>query len=279
MASVNKNLLLQKSTPSRIIFVGGSNLSFGLNSQTIKDSLKLNPINTGIHASIGIKYMLDNTLQYIQNGDVVVLVPEYAHYYRSLNFGSEELARTVFDVDITNLKQLNSDQIINILPFLPKYALTKFKLSEYINVKESDVYSVNSFNKYGDTYTHWTLGNRLEEIILDKTSGEFNYEIIKYFENFNSQVNKKGALLLISFPSYQASSYDNSANSILKIEQELKKSNLKIIGTPERYKMADSLMFNTAYHLSKQGVDYRTKMIIEDIKKYERTTSVLPNGA
>lgn len=71
-----------KSTPSpRIIFIGGSNLSFGLNSQTIKDELNLNPINTAIHVNIGLNYMLSNTIQYVKRKDIIILVPEYEHFY------------------------------------------------------------------------------------------------------------------------------------------------------------------------------------------------------
>jgi hypothetical protein len=57
-AKVKKDNLLKKTNNPRIIFVGGSNLSFGINSKVIKDSLKLNPINTAIHASIGLEKMI-----------------------------------------------------------------------------------------------------------------------------------------------------------------------------------------------------------------------------
>ena len=46
MSSINKDSLLKNTPSPRIIFVGGSNLSFGLNSQMIKDSLSLNPATT-----------------------------------------------------------------------------------------------------------------------------------------------------------------------------------------------------------------------------------------
>ena len=41
----------------------------------------------------------------------------------------------------------------------------------------------------------------------------------------------------------------------------------ELLGYPERYRMNDSLMFDTTYHLSKKGVDLRTQLLIEDIKK------------
>jgi len=273
MASINKNLLLKETQPPRIIFVGGSNLSFGLNSQMIKDSLQINPINTAIHASIGIKFMLDNTLEYVQNGDIIVLVPEYSHFYRSLNYGSEELMRTIFDVDLKNIKDLNVFQIVNIIPYLPKYSLTKFKINEYLNVKESDVYSVNSFNEFGDTYTHWVMEQQ-EFAPFGAINAEFNSDVLKYIEEFNIDLKRKGATLLVSFPGFQETSFNKSKIAIQKLKDELLKSSLLIIGTPDRYKIPDSLMFDTPYHLNKKGVDYRTKLLIEDIEKARTHNSV-----
>lgn len=266
MASKPKNSLLQNTPSPRIIFVGGSNLSFGLNSQMIKDSLHLNPINTAIHASIGIKYMIDNTLNYIQEGDIVVLVPEYALLYRSLNFGSAELLRTVLDDDFSNLKHLNFYQIFNLIPFIPKYCLTKFKPTEYLNVKESDIYSVNSFNEFGDVYTHWGMQQKAFDP-FGRINNKMNNDVIKYIEKFSSSVKGKGGVLFVSFPGFQETSFNNSKEQILKVEQELLNANLQVIGSAERNKIPDSMMFNTPYHLNKNGVDYRTKMIIDDIKK------------
>lgn len=266
MASINKKALLKTTSPPRIIFIGGSNTCFGLNSQTIYSTLGLNPINTGIHALIGIKYMIDNSVEDIKKGDIVILIPEYGHYYRDLDAGSEELMRTIFDVEFSNIQYLDIHQLSNIFSFLPKYALSKYRLSEYKNIQESEVYSVNSFNKYGDTYTHWN--KKPEKVTPFPTiSGDFNYEVIKYFEKYNEEISKKGAVLLVSFPCYQASSFKNSINQIKKVENELNHSKLTIIGSAERYMMPDSLIFNTPYHLTKSGVDYRTSLLIEDLAR------------
>lgn len=262
----NKDYLLCKTPNPRIIFVGGSNLSFGLNSQTIKDSLQLNPINTAIHASIGIKFMLDNTLDYIQNGDIVVLVPEYNHYYRSLNFGSDELLRTIMDEKIEEIKHLNIFQIGNILEYLPKYSLSKFNPSEYLNTIESDIYSVNSFNQFGDAYIHWSM-EKQEFPPFCSINDELNYDVINYLEEVNIAVKKKGGAFFVSFPGFQEASFNNSKVAIRKVQDALFQSSLTVIGSPERYKMPDSLMFNTPYHLNKNGVDYRTSLLIQDIEK------------
>ncbi|SEF48017.1 hypothetical protein [Algoriphagus boritolerans] len=265
-SSEKKNLLLTTVPNPRIIFVGGSNLSFGLNSQIIKDSLGMNPINTSIHASLGLKYMMESTLKYVKESDIIILVPEYSQYHRSINSGSEELMRIIFDVDILNLMDLSIIQIFNIIPYLPKYGMSKFKITEYFNVKESDIYSVNSFNEFGDAVSHWSLP-RQEFRPYPQINTKFNPDVIKCIIQFGNELQKKNAILLISYPGFQSTSYNNSHKQIYNVQNKLEESGLFVIGKADRYKIPDSLMFNTPYHLSKNGVDYRTILLIEDISK------------
>jgi hypothetical protein len=265
-AKIQKDSLLKNTDSPRIIFVGGSNLSFGINSQMILDSLHLNPINTAIHASIGLEYMMDNTLNYIKKGDVIILAPEYSHFYGRSIYGGEELLRTVADINPLDIMDLETEQKKNTSKYLLKYSFSKFKPTEYFGFKESDIYSVNSFNKYGDVYTHWTMKQQ-KFSSADTIRSICNPDAIKFIDSFRIELEKKGAKLFITYPSYQASSYDKSINQIKKIEQELLENNFELLGTPERYRIPDAMMFNTSYHLLKKGVDYRTKLLIEDLKK------------
>jgi hypothetical protein len=267
LSNVQKDSLMKNVKSPRIIFIGGSNLSFGLNSQMIKDSLNVNPINTGIHASIGLIYMMSNSLKFIKQGDIVVLVPEYQQFYGDYAYGTdgEELTRTIFDVNISKIRLLNIRQLINIFKIIPKYSLSKFKVSEYTNAEESDIYSINSFNNYGDAYKHWILKKQIFSPYGD-LGNQLNESVFEEIKSYQTEITKKKAALFISYPGYQDSSYENSSNSIKNIEVQLKKDFSCILGTPERYKIPDSLMFNTPYHLSKKGVDYRTSLLISDIK-------------
>ena len=267
-STIMKDSLLQNTEPPRIIFVGGSNLSFGLNCQMIKDSLNLNPINTGVHASIGLRYMLVNTIQYVKEGDIVVLIPEYSHYYKDYNIGSEVLLRTIFDVNPLKIHLLNFRQLLNTVPYMPRYTLSKFYPTEYLNITESIHYSVNSFNKYGDTYTHWTLATE-EFLPSKKNEHPYNESVMMGVRKFRSEIEDRKAILIVSYPGFQESSFNNSFHQIKRIEKEYKKNNFRIFGTPEKYMIADSMMFNTPYHLNKNGVDYRTHMFIKDFRGAE----------
>ena len=270
-AKTNKDSLLQNIPPPRIIFIGGSNLSFGLNSKMIKDSLSLNPINTGIHGNIGLIYMMDNTLPYIKSGDIVVVSPEYQQFYGTTAYGKAELLRTIIDVSPSTMSMLRIKQWANIIKYLPGFAITKFKPTEYFNLEESInfeervVYSVNSFNEYGDVYTHWNLEKR-NFSPDDSIDLEFNYSVINELSNFKNKLAEKGAVLFITFPGYQSASFENNRAQIMRIETELKEKGFVLLGTPDKYKIPESLMFNSTYHLSKKGVDYKTQLLIEDLE-------------
>ena len=260
-AKIKKDSLLISTISPRIIFVGGSNLSFGLNSKTIKDSLKLNPINTAIQGAIGLQHMMDNTIQYVNQGDIVVLAPEYEHFYGSFVYGGEELLRTVVDVKFLQLKLL---QVKSIYKFIPKLSFSKLNPFEYFGFEESDIYSVNSFNEFGDVYTHFGMKQR--EFSTDEVLTEYNPHTIDLINDFRINTEKKGATLYVTYPGYQASSFDKRIKQIKRIEKELLNSEFELLGTPERYRMSDTLMFNTPYHLLKEGINHRTQLLIEDIR-------------
>ena len=277
-AKLDKDSLLKNTATPRIIFIGGSNLSFGINSRIIKDSLDLNPINTSIHATIGLVYMLDNTIDLIRSGDIVVISPEYTHFYGKFAYGGKELLRTVFDVSLESINTLRSNQWFNIYRYLLKYAFSKFDIREYLLKKETQIglYERMSFNKFGDVYTHWKLENE-KFFPWEQIKGEFNYDVLDILLDFKSRVQEKGAILYITFPCFQAASFENSLTQIRKVEIELKKKGFSILGTPEQYKMPDDLMFNTPYHLNKGGLDLRTRLLIDDLKKQERAKNGFVN--
>jgi hypothetical protein len=269
LSSLQKDSLMKNIASPRIIFIGGSNLSFGLNSQMIKDSLNLNPINTGIHASIGLIYMMNDALGYIKKNDTIILVPEYGQFYGGYAYGDEgqELTRIIFDANFKKLYLLNFKQLLNVFKMLPTYCVSKLKSTEYSNYEENNIYSVNSYNKFGDAYKHWGLEREVFNPGGNFDSTKFNIEVIKEIKNFQAEIFKKNAVLYLSYPGYQDSSYLNSRNQIQEIEKCFINAGFHTIGSPERYIMPDSMMFNTPYHLNKQGVDYRTKTFIDDFRK------------
>lgn len=268
---LKKDSLLLHTPSPRLILIGGSNLSFGINSAIIKDSLNVNPINTAIHAGIGLKFMLDHNLKYIKKGDIIVIVPEYQQYYGNLFLGEEELIRTVFDVSISDSKYLSLQQWITLFPRIISYGFNKFNLLDYtlrkhIYINTDSVYFKSSFNKFGDASAHWKLNSINPPAIDIKDKYDFNINAIKALTEFQIKAEKKGAIVFIGYPGYQTSSFNKGLVQIKQIQNELDKKSFKILGNPYRYMVPDSLCYDTQYHLIKKGVDWRTKLLIQDLK-------------
>lgn len=265
-AKIDKDSLLKNTPSPRIIFIGGSNLSFGLNSQMIKDSLGLNPINTAINASLGLMYMLEHSLPYIKKGDIVVVAPEYSNYFGDAAYGREEMFRTALDVEgLKGLSTLSCRQFYNALPFIPKYCLSKFSVNEYRGFVADKIYSRNSFNKYGDVNAHWDM-KATKVKPNGGFSAEVNEDVIPALQNYQAQLQQIGARLFVSFPGYQEASYNKSKSKLIGVELRFKHTGIAVLGSPLRYTMPDSLIFNTVYHLTRQGAVRRTTLLIEDLR-------------
>ncbi|MDJ0510196.1 MAG: hypothetical protein QNJ64_13215 [Crocosphaera sp.] len=266
-AKVDKDVLLKESPSPRLIMIGGSNLSFGINSQMLKDSLNLNPINTGIHASIGLQYMMDDVLDNIQPKDIIIIAPEYQQFYGDAAYGRNELLRIVFDIDRESITTLNLQQWQKIIPYFSRFSISKLKPSEYFfqQSKKIGVYERRAFNQYGDVDIHWNHKPK-KFPTHRKISDEFNNQIVKEMVYFRNKATNKGAIVYVTFPGYQDTSFENNKEEITKIEKELIKNNFILLGSPERYKMPNSMMYDTPYHLTKEGTTLRTQKLIEDLR-------------
>jgi hypothetical protein len=264
----DKDLLLRDAPTPRLILVGGSNISMSINSQLLLDSLKLYPINTGLSASIGLYYMLDNTLHYVKAGDVVIVCAEYSQFYENLSYGTEDLLRVAIDKSPTAIFQLRSNQLSNSLKYIPKYALSKFKPSEYFFKEDkSEVYLRSAFNQYGDMTTHWMLKGKAFNTLTPLSQAHYNTHVVESLKHFRDVVVQQGAQLYITFPALNQHSFDQDSVEIRRIEKQIRAAAFLVLGSPLRFRMPDSLMFDTPYHLIQPGVNLRTQLLIDDLKK------------
>jgi hypothetical protein len=258
---------LLRNVPSpRLILLGGSNLSLTINSKLLKDSLNLNPINTAISWNIGFVYMFENTLRHVKPGDVIVASLEYNQFSDKAMYGGHDLVRTIFDVAPSDFYYLRPQQYVNMIPHIPAYAISKFKPGEYLFERDPlEIYDRNAINEFGDNSKHWTLPGRTlrAEPALPLYYDRLAFDLLKEFE---TSIRAKGATLLITFPALQQQCFEAGKAAIKAIEKEIADHDFIVMGYPERYVMPDTLMFDTPYHLIKQGVDLRTELLIEDIR-------------
>lgn len=263
----DKHEQLSRLSSPKIIFVGGSNASFGLDTRRIVDTFDMPAYNIGIQASIGLRFIMDDIKKYIQKGDILVLMPEYIQFSQDFSYGQSELVSILFDIYPEGRQHVSPDQWLIISKYIPQYAALKLRNVAGLSVFETPrVYSRNSFNEFGDAYIHWDLKN--ETFSPDKSAPyqeKLDKEVFQFIAKFSADIGSLGATMVVLPPAYQQTSFQNNERYIKQIETAFREINLPMLGGTARYKFPDSLMFDSPSHLNRKGVALRTSIAIEDL--------------
>lgn len=270
----DKVTLLETVEQPRIIFVGGSNLTFGIDSKTIQDSLEINVINFGLHAGVGIRYMLDNCLHYVKQGDIVVVQMEYSNFFETSNGEPETLAPLMMANGWQNFWEMNAEQKKNAIKGLPQVGFGNIKRClSYLKTQKWDSapsgskfeYRRSGFNDYGDEVSHYKYKH--EQLAVSNSQvqgGEIDADFVRWLKNTLKQYEQKGVKVVMMPPLCTHSIY------LLKyrddIGQCLSSIGYSYVVSPNELALDDSFSFGGGYHLTYQGVVQGTALIIEYLK-------------
>ena len=67
----------------KIIFIGCSNLIFGLHADSLSRRVGLPVVNYGLFAGIGLDYAADRAAEIVGPGDIVILAPEHVNWWHA----------------------------------------------------------------------------------------------------------------------------------------------------------------------------------------------------
>ena len=261
-----------KSLPSpKIVLVGGSNLSMGLDCARIEKAFKRPVMNMGLHGGLGLGYMLAEVRPYIRSGDFVVLAPEYTHYHCESYYGNKEVLGVIFDVMPAKRKDVSARQWAHLLRYIPNYAAKKLmnsvsRLTK--NVRQGEP-CAQTFDAYGDAVGHWQQADMpVVPLAPCGRPSVVNPDYMDGVQAFVEEMQGRGAKVVILPPCCQATSFDNTKPLVSWVEEELRRRHLPLGAPMARYRMADNLCTGTPYHLNKKGVDLRTTLVIEDLRRW-----------
>ena len=117
--SYTDKLQILKNTESpKIVFIGGSNLAYGIDSEKISEELNINVVNMGVNAGFGLKFIIDSTYNLLNKNDILILIPEYQHFFSIYSAGTSP---TVYNAYQQANVPLNKDQIIIFTKNISQY--------------------------------------------------------------------------------------------------------------------------------------------------------------
>lgn len=266
--------LMDTTQQPRIVFIGGSNTAFGINSKTIADSLQCNVVNFGFHAGLGIVFPMENCLQYIKNGDVVVMQLEYGNFFDGGNGEPETYPVFIKSTNWRYIFQLNVAQWYKVVSGIPRENIKGIvRLLRYPFRKSFDTpangasfkYLKSGFNEYGDEVSHLNYPSRKIHISGEREKRTVNKAFMVWFNDMIMKYERAGASVIILPPVCVKSYFNVSYND--DINEALTAIHHPYIAPPFSMALDDSCSFDTGWHMNSDGVSQNTANIIKVLKR------------
>lgn len=265
--------LMETTRQPRIVFIGGSNTAFGINSKAIADSLQCNVVNFGFHAGLGIVFPIEQCLQYIKNGDVVVMQIEYGNFFDGGNGESETYPVFVKSTNWRYVRQLNAAQWYKVVSGVPRENVKGIvRLLRYPFRKSFDTpangnsfkYLKSGFNEYGDEVSHLNYPSKKIHVSVEREKRTVNREFLEWFNDMIIKYEQAGASVLLLPPVCVKSYFDVSYSD--EISEALTAIHHPYIVLPSSMALDDSCAFDTGWHMNSDGVSQNTAHIIKAMK-------------
>lgn len=266
-------LELLKSTPSpRIILVGGSNVSFGLDAEMMEKALGVRVVNDGLHAGLGV-VPLRELQEYLRPGDVVIISLEYTM------FASED----VMEGDLSFLSDWieYSPRRIRYLsdPWKQVPALYATMLQRKVNREVNrmlfggsldetrSVFIGTKYNANGDFIGH--LGEesmprrKIPSVPYSVTSS--HEKIFLFLKHFHRLAHEKGVEVYFEAPASRKTNCENTGETAMAtfFNTFEERSSIPLLTPVDNVCLSDKYFFDTAYHLNGEGRQVRTQRLIE----------------
>jgi hypothetical protein len=265
-ANIDKMRLLSETTSPKMIFIGGSNLAFGLDSDKMRQAFGMPVVNMGLHAGAGLKFMLDQVNPHLKHGDVVVVAPEYSHFVGVFFYGESALLElATYSHNMAALKSMSLTSLGNTM-LLSNVSIFAYKPEQFLNPHDQIAYTRNWFNNYGDVITHLTLPNR-NFSTPHSLKTDINQISVQYLHDFIVANIDRGVTTVVVYPCLQRSYYRNNASTVSMIAKALSEKGIHVSSTQQDFVYNDDLFFDTIYHLNARGRQLRTEKMIQVLSK------------
>jgi len=270
----HKILLLDTVSQPRIIFMGGSSVAFDNDSRTIRDSLGYNIVNFGLHAGIGMRLPLEDGLQHIRKGDIVVMQVEYSNYFNGGNGEPETLPAFLAATGWKSCKNMNFVQWQKLIQGIPRENIRN--IMQYVESKTNNnpdapgggtgfVFRKGGFNEFGDEVSHLDFPDLKYMPPGTNYSTDMDPDFLEWFCCTIRLYEKADARVIMLPPACIESYFKVKYHRC--IEDSLVGRGLPYIADPAAMVVADSCMFNSGYHFNREGVRQNTANIIRILRR------------
>lgn len=252
---------LENLKSPKIVFIGGSNAAFGIDSKKIEKTFNVPVVNMGHRAGNGIRLPIKTISPQLRKNDIAVFMFEYGCFCGKYNL-AEILEPAQFHKEYLFLAE--EEEHRNIISDIPGIACANL-IGMFFPPRKSRAPYFPKMNEQCDHIAHLDLPSK--KFKPSKNLGKFNQNRIQFFTEKIKELRSRDVNVIILPCTFQKSSYENCKDSIKKLAEEFSKNEIPYQADTERYALADELYFDTPYHLNKKGREIRTQLLIEDLKR------------
>jgi len=267
----------------RIIIAGGSNVAFGVDSSRLQSALHRPAVNLGLHGGVGLAFMLNEVVDGTRAGDLVVLVPEYEHFYGHLMYG-ELVAAELLQHNWPAFKYFNTRQQLGHLAinFPTLTGQEAFALLEEAKQSlrgsrtdfvESTVYRRDAFDALGDMVAHLKEAPKPRQVVssVQRLHGVFNHAAVRALAESVKAIQARGADVVVVYPPVAESYWQKNRDVIEELAGRL--SRQWMTSRPDDWVYDDGLFYDSAYHLNRDGRAQRTERLLELLRAHASATA------
>ena len=268
-ATIDKHKRLKSIPSSRLILVGGSNLAFGIKSETLETALGLPLVNMGLHINLGAPFMLGEVLGSVRRGDVVVLsfeyeifVPKAADLLRAQLL--ERRPASVTAIPSSKWKELCDQYGLCILGGLARRTIVNRFNEEDLGT--GSTYRRDLFDPQGSYVGHYgkpseKFSDAPDNLVLIPPGD------LALITEFVRTCQERGALCFFSCPPHPLSLVTPVPAILEKNLETLREvPGLVLIDSPQEQGYERELFYDSTYHLTEAGATQRTEKLVRALK-------------
>jgi hypothetical protein len=286
--TLDKHDRLAANVPRKMVFVGGSNLAYGLDSAVVQQDLGYHVVNMGLNAYLGVRFLLEEVRGEVRAGDVVVLSFEHELFFRADDNdfidGNPDDHLLMIKARPASWRYLTTwTQRWRVLKAAPRIAQRKVFRAvlngiQYLRGRETEESGTllqwvernrAGFNEYGDLTRHLSMkldvpmeeGRKLNK-------NEMRHEAFVLMRRFSEDMEAKGIRVVFIPPPTPEGYYARQRPAIEALYRRLASTfRPGAFVSYERYVFPDSFFLADVNHLGTSAARAtRTLKVIDDLR-------------
>ena len=266
---VDKVERLESIEEPKIVLLGNSNLTFGIQSDLIESEIGMPVVNMGLHGGLGNAFHERMAGYNVTAGDIYILC--HSSFADDGSISDTTLAWVTLENHSKLWKLVHLSEMYSMLKGYPAYlksCIALYNKNSNGIYDPGGVYARSAFNSYGDilverkeseyTFTFTISPPPINDITVDRIN-----ELAAWLE-------AQGAILLVAGYPIGQGELTAPEEEFEEFQRELEnRLDCEVISQYTDYMYDYHYFYNTDLHLNSEGAKIRTEQLIEDIKRWQ----------